>query len=143
MVTISTCPSFVVDLGGQIAAKVTGLDDVVADVAGAPDVGDPPQTAGALVDFLTAYKQTVKRLRDDVVALGRLTQAAGAEYDAVEAAATRVDLAQGPPTTGLPSLGGSARGSDRPPRREPPSPTGPFGPIGCVHPLHDLGVHNG
>jgi hypothetical protein len=141
MVTYRTDTGAVTNLGGGIVSMAGDVDDVVAGVAGIPNVGDPPHTAAALVDFTKAYRQTTERLQADVVALGRLTQAAGAEYAAVEAAAAQVDHAQGPPVP-VPSTGAGTRGPGGRPRQVPP-PADPFGPIGRVHPLHDLGIRDG
>jgi hypothetical protein len=118
MVTFRTDTGAVIGLGGDIVAKAASVDGAAGQVAGTPCLAGPPETAAALADFAHAYGQTTQRLHDDVVALGRLTQATGAEYDAVEAAAAQVDLAERPQAP--PSQPGST----------PFGPSGPFGPIG-------------
>lgn len=84
--TIQTDPSAVVAMGGRVAGLAAGLRGGAAAV-GRGAVDGPPRTAAALASFARAYAQTVANLHDDVVALGRLTQVAGANYERVEAAA--------------------------------------------------------
>jgi hypothetical protein len=99
MVTFATEPAAVRGLGSDIVAMASDVDRATAAVGALGALGatasldGPPRTAAALADFAEAYGQTTERLRDDVVALGRLTQAVGAEYDAVETAAFRLYLA--------------------------------------------------
>jgi hypothetical protein len=95
MTTYSTDTGRVMALGTSIVTMAGGVDGAASDVAGTPCLAGPPETAAALAAFAQAYGQTTSRLHDDVVALGRLTQAAAAEYDAVEAAATQIGYAEG------------------------------------------------
>jgi hypothetical protein len=95
MATYSTDTTAVVDLGGDIVAMAGDVDEAATKVAGISDLADPPDTVAALAGFAKAYGQTTSRLHDDVIALGRLTQAAGAEYDAVETAATQLYFGHG------------------------------------------------
>jgi hypothetical protein len=90
MVTYATDTAAVVALGSDIVAMADGVGGAAAAVGATPSLDGPCGTAGALAAFAEAYGQTAERLRTDVVALGRLTQAVGAEYDAVEASAIRL-----------------------------------------------------
>ena len=88
MASFETRPADVVAMGGRVAALAAGLDGDAAAV-GRDRLDGPPRTAAALARFADAYRTSVANLRDDVVALGRLTQVAGSNYERVEAAATR------------------------------------------------------
>jgi hypothetical protein len=92
--TYSADTGAIVGLGGDIVTMAGDVDKAAAAVSGTPCLAGPPDTSTALADFAKAYGQTTDRLRDDVIALGRLTQAAGAEYDAVETAASQLHRAE-------------------------------------------------
>jgi hypothetical protein len=110
MVTYSADTGGIMTLGGDIVGMAARVDGAARDVGGTPCLAGPPETAAALARFARAYGRSTDRLRDDVVALGRLTQAAAAEYDAVETAAAQVDRVAGTPSGG--PGGGSDGGSD-------------------------------
>ncbi|HET7488111.1 MAG TPA: hypothetical protein VFJ85_09290 [Acidimicrobiales bacterium] len=88
MVTCEANPTDIVAMGGRIAnaaGPLGGQGDAVAHAT--PEA--PPATARALEHFAKAYGQTVHNLAVDVIALGRLTQVAGTNYERVEQAAAR------------------------------------------------------
>lgn len=88
MARIETRPADVVAMGARVAALAAGMRGDERAVGDGP-VDGPPRTVAALARFATAYGDTVRNLGDDVVALGRLTQVAGANYERVEACAAR------------------------------------------------------
>jgi hypothetical protein len=98
---ITTDTAAVAALGARIAGMASGLDGAIAGVR-RRGVCEPAATAEALAGFVEAYHDVVRRLRDDVVALGGLTRAAGSHYDAVESAAARLALGGSALTGGVP-----------------------------------------
>lgn len=111
---IRTDTAGVIGLGTDIVGMAGGVDGATAAVGAPHGVEDPPATASALAELMTAYRRSTQRLRDDVVALGRLTQAAGAEYDAVESAAARLHAAEGSASTADPAPTATATTGRRP-----------------------------
>lgn len=134
MVTFRTDTSAVVDLGGEVVTMAADVDQAAGDVAGIPCLAGPPATAAALRELAQAYGQTTQRLHDDVVALGLLTQAAGAAYAEVETAAAQLDsaaLGATGATAGLGATGGAPSGASAlgtaPPLQPLPDPGGSDG----------------
>ena len=91
---ITTDPAAVNALGGRIASSADALDPAVDAVNSCIAIDGPPQTAAAVAAATPALSRSVNHLRDDVVALGRLTEVAGASYERVEAAAAALFVAE-------------------------------------------------
>jgi len=75
------------DLAEQIVDVAADVDDAGAQLTGQSCLGEPAATGAALTTLLAEFGSGLERLRNDVVALGRLVQVTAADFEDVDAAA--------------------------------------------------------